>query len=153
MMDFAQALRMAADAAEDYQHKARAQYQDSRESGIDSQSVVDALATLGATAAAGLMEVVDRTKRAGSQCNCRSSKCCSSKQCCKESSSCNCSNNAGSSHEDSHVDAEGRSALDIASEVERAAGRMGLVQEDELAALRKRVVELEQRLEGLGQSS
>jgi hypothetical protein len=35
----------------------------------------------------------------------------------------------------------------IEQEVDKVIGRMGLVQEDELAALRKRVVELEQRLE------
>ena len=35
----------------------------------------------------------------------------------------------------------------IEQEVDKVIGRMGLVQEDELAALRKRVIELEQRLE------
>ena len=35
---------------------------------------------------------------------------------------------------------------DIEQQVDEVVGRMGLVQEDELAALRKRVVELEQKL-------
>jgi hypothetical protein len=37
-------------------------------------------------------------------------------------------------------------SADVEQEVDKVIGRMGLVQEDELAALRKRVAELESKL-------
>lgn len=47
----------------------------------------------------------------------------------------------------SHQDATTESGSDlIEQEVDKVVGRMGLVQEEELAALRKRVIELEQKL-------
>jgi hypothetical protein len=112
MSEFARVLRMAADVVEDFQGKARERYNDQREAGVDSQSVVDALATLTASVAAGVAEITMRPGRRDDCCN-------------------------GTSAE---------AATDVAAEVDRAFGRLGLVQESELAALRKRVVDLEARL-------
>lgn len=111
MMDFARILRVAADAVEDFQHKVQTSYTDQRESGIDSQAVVDALAILGASVAATAAEIVAKPR-------------------------CQCSDHAGTP----------AAPVDVAAEVDKAFGRLGLVQEAELAALRKRVVDLEQRL-------
>lgn len=117
MIDFARVLRVVADAVEDFQHKAQVSYADQRESGIDSQAVVDALATLGASIAATAAEVVARPH-------------------------CQCGNHAGTAAQ----------PVDVTAEVDKAFGRLGLVQEAELAALRKRVVDLEQRLGQSGAS-
>ena len=78
------------------------------------------MATLTASVAAGVAEIAPRP-RGGCQCDCV------------------CETPSGS--------ASGPST-DVADEVEKAFGRLGLVQESELAALRKRVVDLEARLAG-----
>lgn len=116
MSTFARFLRMTADAVDDFQGKARERYDEQRESGVDSQAVVDALATLTASAAASIAEMAPRP-RGGCQCDC-----------------------------DRPSGTTTGSAVDVADEVERAFGRLGLVQESELAALRKRVVDLEAKL-------
>ena len=48
-----------------------------------------------------------------------------------------------------NIDEEARKLL--STEVDKIVGRLGLVQEDELAALRKRVVELEAKIANLSQ--
>ena len=113
MSTVARFLRMAADAAEDFQTKARQRYDDQVDAGVDSQAVVDALATLAASVAAGVTEVVPRHRRG-----------------------CSCQSDQGGE----------QSGIDIDGAVERVFGRLGLVQETELAALRKRVVDLEAKL-------
>ena len=45
-----------------------------------------------------------------------------------------------------HSDAGDTQSGDVAEEVDKAIGRLGLVQEEELAALRKRVIDLEAKL-------
>lgn len=116
MSTLARFLHMSADVVEDFQSKARDRYNEQRESGVDSQAVVDALATLTASIVAGVAEVTPKP-RGGCQCDCGQS------------------------------GTQGPSA-DVAEEVEKAFGRLGLVQETELAALRKRVADLESRLPG-----
>ena len=118
MSDFSRILRMAADVVEDFQTKARDRYNDQREAGVDSQSVVDALATLAASVAAGAAEITSIGNR-GCRCAC-----------------------------DSDSSTTATASVDVEAEVEKAFGRLGLVQETELAALRKRVVDLEARLSG-----
>ena len=122
MSTFARMLRMTADAVDDFQGKARERYNEQREAGVDSQAVVDALATLAASAAAGAAEFAPRQR------------------------GCQCDNGAGKS---------GASAAfaNISDEVEKAFGRLGLVQESELAALRKRVVDLEAKLASAGKGT
>ena len=110
-------LRMAADAVDDFQGKTQQRYADQREAGVDSQAVVDAVATLTASALAGLAQAAPRL-RGESCCDC---------QCVTES---------------------GGGSASVVDEVEKAFGRLGLVQESELAALRKRVVDLEAKLSG-----
>lgn len=124
-------MRMAADAFEDFDKKIRSQMSENREQGVDSQSLVDAVATLGAGGAALAMELIDKLPKPG-----------------RVSSSCDCGGDCGSTGPQD-VTINQNSSVDIASEVEKAASRMGLVQEDELAALRKRVIELEELIKGL----
>jgi hypothetical protein len=123
MIDVPRILRMVADAAEEFDVKVRERTRENRAEGVDSQSIVDALATLSASAAAVVLDTADRAKGRGKECCGPEDNCCAGDETTPASAT-----------------------VDVAAEVERAAGRMGLVNEDELAALRKRVVELEKAL-------
>ena len=123
MIDVPRILRMAADAAEEFDVKVRTRTRENREDGVDTQAIVDALATLGASAAAVVLDSADRARgRVNRECEC---------------GECSCEPVSNKSE---------NSSVDIATEVERVASRLGLVNEDELAALRKRIVELEREL-------
>jgi len=127
-------MRMAADAFEDFEKKLRSQMSENREQGVDSQGLVDAVAILGAGGAALAMELIDKLPKPG-----------------RISKSCDCGGDCGS---DGPTDITiNQSSADIAAEVEKAASRLGLVQEVELAALRKRVIELEEQVKGTTSSN
>lgn len=121
-MNLSAMMRMMADSLDGAESKFRTQMNENVEAGIDTKAAMDAMITLGATGAAMLMTMVDSLPRPGMSCTCRS-------QCACADSSSPSANTAG-----------------IEEEVEKVASRMGFVQEDELAALRKRVVELESQL-------
>jgi hypothetical protein len=118
---------MFADAAEEFDVKVRTRTRENREDGVDTQAIVDALATLGASAAAVVLDGTDRARG-------------------RMNSTCSCGDCACDSGAQGDQSASGSTMPDISSEVERVASRMGLVNEDELAVLRKRISELEREL-------
>ena len=121
-MNISGLMRMVADSLDGVEAKFRAQVDENLEAGIDSQSTMDAVITLGATGAAALMQMFESIPRPNTGCRCHNQ--------------CNCSQMSSATSEN----------IAIEDEVEKVASRMGFVQEDELAALRKRVVELEEKL-------
>jgi hypothetical protein len=121
-MNISDMMRLVADSLDNADAKFREQVAENREAGLDSQAIMDAMITLGATGASMVMEMMSALPRPAGMCSC--------------AKKCECQKDV----------TETASTHDIASEVERAASRMGLVQEDELAALRKRVIDLENQL-------
>ena len=121
-MNLSAMMRMMADSLDGAESKFRAQMNENVEAGVDTKAAMDAMITLGATGAAMVMSMVDSLPRPGMSCSCRNQ--------------CGCTENMTTSHD----------SADLEEEVEKVASRMGLVQESELAALRKRVVDLENQL-------
>lgn len=121
-MNLSGMMRLVADSLDEAEMKFRQQVNENRQAGVDSQAVMEAMITLGATGAAMAMEAMSSLPRPGFGCKC--------------GSACQCEQQPTTSE----------ATLDVEAEVEKIANRMGLVQEDELAALRKRVVDLENQL-------
>lgn len=111
-----------ADTFDGAEAKFRAQMDENLEAGVDTRAAMDAMITLGATGAAMVMSMVDSIPRPGMSCACQKN--------------CECSDSSPAEH----------GQADIEGEVEKVASRMGFVQENELAALRKRVVDLENQI-------
>ena len=117
MIDFAHLLRRAADSLDDVSNQVRTSRLNDETPTVDTDALSQAFVSVSATAVATIMNLVESLPRPGSQ---------------------SCCTNSDSSHSDTSADVE--------QEVDKVIGRMGLVQEDELAALRKRVADLESKL-------
>ena len=117
MIDFAYLLRRAADSLDDVSAQVRTSRLNDETPTLDTEALSQAFASVSATAVATLLNLVESLPRPSSQFGCNHS-----------------------SSADADVTA------DVEQEVDKVIGRMGLVQEDELAALRKRVADLESKL-------
>ena len=117
MIDFSYLLRRAADSLDDVSDQVRTSRLNDETPTLDTEALSQAFVSLSATAVTTLMNLVESLPRPGSQFGC---------------------NHSDSSDADVSADVE--------QEVDKVIGRMGLVQEDELAALRKRVADLESKL-------
>lgn len=117
MIDFSYLLRRAADSLADVSDQVRTSRLNDETPTLDTEALSQAFVSLSATAVTTLMNLVESLPRPGSQFGC---------------------NHSDSSDADVSADVE--------QEVDKVIGRMGLVQEDELAALRKRVADLESKL-------
>lgn len=111
-------LRNVADTIDSINTRVDERRQDPDAPLVDFPAVNEALVTLGASTISAVLDLVESFPRPGFQRDC-----------------------ANSDSSDSSMD-----PTKVEEEVDKVIGRMGLVQEDELAALRKRVAELEQKL-------
>ena len=114
IIDIPNVLRLAADSLDNSLKRVEAQREANKTAAADPAEVMDALITLGQAGVAAAQELSKKLPKPGAGCGCNKSE--SSEQ-----------------------------LLDsvLSDEMDRLVARLGLVQEDELAALRKRVVELE----------
>jgi BMFP domain-containing protein YqiC len=117
VIDFAHLLRRAADSLDDVTNQVRTSRLNDETVTLDTEALSQAFVSVSATAVATLMNLMESVPRPGSQFACK--------------------------HAES---AESDVTADVEQEVDKVIGRMGLVQEDELAALRKRVADLESKL-------
>ena len=111
-------LRRAADTLDSINTRVDEHRADPNAPMVDVNAINEAVVTLSASTISAVMDLVDSIPRP-----------------------CNHRDHAHTSDAGQSTD-----ATVIETEVDKVVGRMGLVQEEELAALRKRVVELEQRL-------
>lgn len=116
-------MRQAADMLDASKHNVQSRREEQGRE-IDPQAILDAVYTLGASATAVIKEAVEDIS--------------SRNKCC---------NNKSSADDDLYNEA-GMSAPDVENTVNKLIARLGLVEESELAALRKRVVDLEAQLKG-----
>ena len=117
MIDFAYLLRRAADSIDEVSEQVRTSRLNDETPTLDTEALSQAFVSVSATAVATLMNLAESLPRPSSQFGC--------------------------SHSDS---SDTDVSADVEQEVDKVIGRMGLVQEDELAALRKRVADLESKL-------
>ena len=117
MIDFAYLLRRAADSLDDVSEQVRTSRLNDEAPTLDTEALSQAFVSISATAVTTLMNLAESLPRPGSHSTCRDS-----------------------------ANAETDVTADVEQEVDKVIGRMGLVQEDELAALRKRVADLESKL-------
>ena len=116
-------MRQAADMIEASKNNVESRREDQGRE-IDPQAILDAFYTLGASASAVIKEAVEDI-----------------------SSRSKCSHSKNSADEDLYNEA-GMNAPDVETTVNKLIARLGLVEESELAALRKRVIDLEAQLKG-----
>jgi len=119
IIDIPQVLRLAADALDKSVERVEHQRTQNNTKPADPTEVLDALIALGQAGIAAAQEVSKKFPR-------------------PHSAHCNCNGSTS---------AEGLLDETLSEELDRLVGRLGLVQEDELAALRKRVAELEAQLQ------
>lgn len=118
MNPLASLLRRAADTLESINTRVDEHRADPNAPMVDVNAINEAVVTLSASTISAVMDLMDSIPR---PCNHRD-------------------------HTQTSDTGHSADATVIETEVDKVVGRMGLVQEEELAALRKRVVELEQRL-------
>jgi len=117
VIDFAYLLRRAADSLDDVSGQVRTSRLNDETPTLDTEALSQAFISVSATAVATILNLVESLPRPGTSFGC---------------------NHSDGTAEDVSADVE--------QEVDKVIGRMGLVQEDELAALRKRVADLENAL-------
>jgi len=117
VIDFAYLLRRAADSLDDVSDQVRTSRLNDETPTLDTEALSQAFVSLSATAAATILNLIESFPRPGSTFGCNHS-------------------------EASDADL----SADVEQAIDKVIGRMGLVQEDELAALRKRVADLESKL-------
>lgn len=117
IIDIPQALRLAADALDNSVKRVETNRAQNNTKPADPTEVLDAFIALGQAGIAAAQEISKKLPR-------------------PHSANCNCNGSAEQLLDDT-----------LTEEMDRLVGRLGLVQEDELAALRKRVADLESQLD------
>lgn len=117
MIDISQALRLAADALDNSVKRVETQRAQNNTKPADPSEVLDAFIALGQAGMAAAQELGKKLPR-------------------PHAPNCTCNDSAEKLLDDT-----------LTEELDRLVGRLGLVQEDELAALRKRVADLESQLD------
>ena len=123
MFDFPSLMRQAADMLDASRNNVESRREEQGRE-IDPQAILDAFYTLGASATAVVKEAIEDI-----------------------SSRNKCSHSKNAADDDLYSEA-GMSAPDVETTVNKLIARLGLVEESELAALRKRVIDLENQLKG-----